>query len=177
MTKTLTKEDLAVALNGCEYRDGFPPELLQAATENNLVIIHGSSDDLVELCGAITEELGIDTVVRLTRKGVPESDCDNEKCPHHRRRMEAALKRGEVREIKVFWGGESGNKTMDAAKYAELGKPTWCFETEMPHSVFSMYDTYGGDREYFCRGLVIDLDQWFSLNYTALMMNSGGWES
>ena len=173
MQKTLTKEDLAAKLNGIEYRDSIPEELLETAKKNKLVILHGASDDLVELLGAITEEHGIDSVIRLSRNGVPESDCVDENCPYHRRWLKAALKRGEVREIRIFWGGESGNETMDAAKYAELGKPTWCFETEMAHSTFDMFDTYGEDREFFCRGIVIDLDEWFSLNYTQIVMNGG----
>ena len=174
MQKTLTKEELAAKLDGIEYRNSIPTELLEAAKKNKLVILHGSSDDLVELLGAITEEHGIDSVIRLTRNGVPESDCaEGEDCPFFQKWLKAALKRGEVREIRIFWGGESGNKTMDAEKYAELGKPTWCFETEMPHSTFDIFDTYGDDREYFCRGIVIDLDEWFSLNYTQIVMNGG----
>ena len=173
MKKTLTKEQLAAQLDGIEYRDSISEEIWEAAKQNNLVIVHGASDDLIELIGAITEELGIDPVIRLTKKGVPESDCEDENCPYFQRWMTTALKRGEVREVRVFWGGESGNKTMDAAKYAELGKPTWCFETEMPHACFDMFDTYGDDREFFCRGIVIDLDEWFSLNYTQIVMNGG----
>lgn len=170
MQKNLTKEQLAAQLDGIEYRDSISEEICEAAKQNNLVIFHGASDDLVELIGAITEELGIDSVIRLAREGVPESDCEDENCPYFQRWMTNALKRGTVREVRVFWGGESGNETMDAAKYAELGKPTWCFETEMPHSTFDMFDTYGNEREYFCRGIVIDLDEWFSLNYTQMVM-------
>lgn len=178
MQKTLTKEELAEKLDGCEYRGGMPNEIIEAAKENNLVFIHGASDDLIEFRGALTEEIGITSVIPLNRGGVPESDCDNQLCPYFKQWLDRALKRGEVKQIKVFWGGECGTTEMDAAKYAELGKPTWCFETNMPHSTFRMFDTCGGDKEYFCRGIVIDLDEAFpSRNYTQIVMEQGGWET
>ncbi len=178
MQKTLTKEQLAAQLDGCEYRNGIPDELIQAAKENKLVIVTGESDDLVEFRGAINEEVGATVSVLLSRKGIPESDCDEgDKCTYYQRWLKTALKCGEVREIRIFWGGECGHETMDAAKYAELGKPTWCFETSLPHAIFAMYDTYGDDKEYFCRGIVLDLDEIFSRNYTAIVMEQGGHES
>lgn len=178
MQKTLTKEQLAAQLDGCEYRGGMANEIVQAAKDNKLVIIHGASDDLIELRGAFMEEIGASHVLQLSRKGVPDSDCDEgNECPYYKRWLKKALHCGEVKEIKVFWGGECGDETMDAAKYAALGKPSWCFETGLPHAVFSMYDTYEDDREYFCRGIVIDLDEIFPVNYTTMMMNQGGCES
>jgi len=173
MQKNLTKEELATMLDGCEYRGGVADEIIEAAKENNLVIIHGASDDLVELRGAIRDEVGAGATLLLTRKGVPESDCE-EGCPYYQRWLKTAVKRGEVREIRVHFGGE----TMDQAKYAVLGKPTWCFETTMPHAVFKMYETEGNEREYFCRGIVIDLgDVWPQRNYAQIVMEQGGHES
>ena len=178
MQKTLTKEQLAEKLDGIEYRAAVPKEIIEAAKENKLVIVHGASDDLIELCGALNEEIGIMSVIPLNRGGVPESDCDNQLCPYFKRQLEREIKQGIIKQIKVFWGGECGCTEMDAAKYAELGKPTWCFETNMPHSVFRMYDTCGGDREFFCLGIVLDLDEAFPRrNYTQLVMEQGGWET
>jgi len=172
MQKILTKEELAARLNGCEYRSGMSNEIVQAAKENNLVIIHGASDDLIELRGVILDEVGASSILRLSRKGVPESDCnEGEDCKYYQRWLKAALKDGTVREIKVFWCGECGNETIDAAEYAAIGKPTWCFRTTMPHAVFSMYDTYENDREYFCRGIVVDLNEiWSPRSYESQVM-------
>lgn len=56
--KAVTKEQLAARLDGLEYGVGFPIDFRRAAEENNLVIISGASDDLVELDGAIPDERG-----------------------------------------------------------------------------------------------------------------------
>lgn len=162
MKKMLTKEDLAAQLDGCEYRNGIPTAIGQAAKKNNLLIITGASDDLIELHGAIHEEVGITDILLLTRNGIPESDCKaGEDCCYHRRWLKAALKSGEAKTINIFWGGESGRETMEPEKYAALGEPTWCFETTMPYAGFSIFDTDGVDREFFCRGIVIDLSTVF----------------
>ena len=177
MQKNITKEELAAKLNGRSYRNEITPEEELLAKENHLVMIFGASDDLVELRGAINEELGT-SVIRLTHKGILESDCDEgEDCPYFQRRLAAARNTGEVREIKSQWGGEG----IDALAYAMLGKPTWCFDCEQldnKFATFDIFDEYDGDREYFCRGIVIDLDQiWPSRNYTQLVMEEGGHES
>ena len=75
MQQKITKEELAVKLDGIEYGDGIPDDIVEAAKESKLVIIHGSSDDLIEIHGAISDEVGADTFLMLTRKGVPQSDC------------------------------------------------------------------------------------------------------
>lgn len=172
MKKTLTKEQLAAQLDGCEYRNGIPDEIIQTAKENNLVIVTGASDDLLELYGAITEEVGATDILLLTRKGIPESDCKaDEECAFYQRWLNAALKSGEAKTIRIFWGGESGRETMNPEKYAVFGKPTWCFETTMPHSTFDIFDTDGNDREYFCRGVVLDLSEVFpSRSYEQMVM-------
>ena len=54
----MTKEELAALINGREYRDEVTPEIIQNAKENNLVIVFGASDDLMELRGAIDDEIG-----------------------------------------------------------------------------------------------------------------------
>ncbi len=75
------------------------------------------------------------------------------------------------------WGGESWHEDIVPKEYDEMNGPTWCFETTMPHAVFSMYDTQGGDREFYCRGIVLDLDEvWPRMNYTATVMEQGGIE-
>ena len=160
MEKTLTKEQLAAKLNGRSYRSEITPEEERLAKENRLVVVFGASDDLVELRGAINDELGL-SAFYLTRIGVFESDCDEgEDCPYYQRRLTAALKTGEVLAITPRWGGEE----MDKLAYAAMGKPTWCFESKQlddKFAAFDIFDEYDGDREYFCRGIVIDLDEVF----------------
>ena len=170
MTKTLTKEQLAAKLNGRSYRNEITPEEEQLAKENHLVVIMGASDDLVELHGAIHDELGMGTFY-LTRQDVFESDCDEgEDCPYYQRRLTAALKTGEVLKIEPCWGGEG----MDKHAYAAMAKPTWCFESKqlcVKYATFDIFDEYDGDREYFCRGIVIDLDEiWPPRSYESYVM-------
>ena len=56
--KTMTKEQLAELLNGNEYRDEMTKEQEQAAKQNNLLVLFGASDDLLEMRGAIRDEVG-----------------------------------------------------------------------------------------------------------------------
>ena len=158
--KKITKEELASRLNGRSYRNEITPEEERLAKDNHLVVVFGASDDLVELRGAIHDELGMGSFY-LTRNGVFESDCnEGDACPYYRRRLTAALQVGEVLAITPRWGGEE----MDKHTYAAMGKPTWCFESEQLEdnfAAFDVFDEYDGDREYFCRGIVIDLNEVF----------------
>jgi len=160
-TKTLTKEQLAAKLNGCEDPDQLK-DCIIAATDNNLVIVFGGSDDLVEFRGAIYDEVGAYNggIVHLTRKGFPESNCNEGKdCPYYQQWLKSALQTGEVRQIKAFWEGECKNEKMNETKFAEIGKPTWCYETDMPHATFSMYEAEDDERYFYCLGFVIDIDE------------------
>jgi hypothetical protein len=170
----ISKEQLAAMLDGCEYHDGIADEIVQSAKDNNLVIIHGASDDLVELKGAIDDEDDAYSLLHISRHGIPKNECDCD-CVYFKRWLDATIQRGEVREIKAFWCGEHNNETMDEAKYAAIGEPTWCYETTMPHAVFKMFHSEGyGGREYYCRGIVIDLDEvWPRRTYAQIVMEQG----
>ena len=45
-------------LNGRSYRNEITSSEEKLAKENNLVVVYGASDDLVELAGAMSEEFG-----------------------------------------------------------------------------------------------------------------------
>ena len=183
MKKTLTKEELAARLDGMEYRNSIPKDLLEAAKKNNLVIIHGASDDIVSFSGAITDEdyASDGGVIHFSRKGIPKNDCDNDECPYYAAWLKRAIVSGEVREIKIFWCGQCQNETMDSLAYNMLGKPTWCYDCENiagQFVTFDMFDTDGDEREYYCRCVVIDLDEiWPVRYYTQSVMEQGGFES
>jgi len=185
MEKTLTKEQLAAMLNGRRYRDEITEKEEKLAKENNLVVLFGASDDLIELRGAIDEEIGAESVIRLSRKGIPESDCrEGDSCPYFATWLQTALKRREVLEIQIFWGGDLYNTydgSLDENEYEALGKPTWCFGCKNLNgnfATFDIFDEYENDPEFFCRGVVIDLDEIFpQRNYVQAVMEQGGWES
>lgn len=174
--KTMTKEELAAQLNGCERRDGFSKELLKTAQENKLVIIYGGSDDLVCFAGAISDEAGADNggTIFLSKQGVPESDCASDECPYYKKWLKLALETGKVKKIDVYWCGRCQNEKMDSLAYAMLGKPTWCYDCESlkeKFSTFDIFDTECGEREYYCRAVVLDLDElWPYPSYEQLVM-------
>ena len=172
MKKNITKEELADMLDGGEYYEigDEIDKIIEAAKKNNLVIIHGTHCNRLELHGAICDEVRAGSVLRLTRKGVHEGNDCGDDCLYYRQWLKDASKRGEIRKIRVFRHGVSGRKTMERSKYAALGMPKWCFETSMSHAEFSIYDTdddrRDNRREYFCHGIVIDLNEVFGLPAT-----------
>ena len=161
MSKTLTKEQLAAELDKWEYGEFIPKATIQAAKENNLVIVFGRSDDVVTFEGAICDEDGAYNggITYLSREGIPENECIEECCPYYERQIKSAIKSGEVQLLEVYWCGQCEDKKMDEEEYASLGKPTWCYKTTMPHAVFSVYETEDDEQGYYCRGIVIDLDE------------------
>ncbi len=52
----MTKEELAVMLDGRQYLKETTPQIEQLARDNNLLIVYGESDDLCEFRGAIDDE-------------------------------------------------------------------------------------------------------------------------
>ena len=172
----MTKEELAAELNGRERRDDFPRELLQAAKESNLLIIYGSSDDLVCFAGAITDEDDACNggTIHLSKKGIPKSDCEDENCPYYAAWLKKSIKSGGVRKIDVYWCGWCGDKEMDSLAYGMLDKPTWCYDCESLNgkfATFDIFDSEGNEREYYCRAVVIDLREvWPPLSYEQLVM-------
>jgi len=56
MSKTLTKKQLAAELDKWEYGNRIPKETIQAAMENNLVIVYNRGYDLMLFRGAICDD-------------------------------------------------------------------------------------------------------------------------
>lgn len=54
--KTMTKERLAMLLDGNEYLEEMTREQERIAAENNLLVLFCQSDDLLEMRGAIHDE-------------------------------------------------------------------------------------------------------------------------
>lgn len=50
-------KDLAAKLNGVQYAvNPIPSKFVHQAKEQGIIIVHGASDDLIELCGAYNGE-------------------------------------------------------------------------------------------------------------------------
>lgn len=82
--KTITKEQFAELLNGNEYRDEMTKEQECIAKENNLLVVFGASDDLLEVRGAISDEYGAydGGEFLLVKKGEMYADNEDENTYH-----------------------------------------------------------------------------------------------
>lgn len=135
----MTAKELAIALTGREVGMEIMPGEERDAKDAGLVVVYGYSDDNVELCGAINDEVGAynGTTVYITPAGVlQEPDCDRDDCPYFAREREKA------KTIKAVWHG-----------YDE-GAPCWTFETDIPHETFTVME----DGEPFCVGIVFSME-------------------
>ena len=132
----MTAKELAIALTGREVGMEIMPGEERDAKDAGLVVVYGYSDDNVELCGAINDEVGAysGTTVYLTPDGVlQEPDCGQDDCPYFAREREKA------KTIKAVWHDKGG--------------PCWTFETDIPHETFTVME----DGEPFCVGIVFSM--------------------
>ena len=126
----------AALLEGREYRQEISKEERALAKENNIVIVFGASDDLMEFMGAIDDELGCynggDTYIN--RYGIIENKCPDDDCPYFYREQREGIK------IKAIWSHDGYS---------------WVYETKIPHETFNIME----DGNTYCRGIVFSLDQ------------------
>lgn len=134
----MTREQLAMKLDGREYGKEITKEEAKEAKKHGLVVVYGYSDDNVELEGAIKDEIGAydGTKIKLTRKGILKNECDNDDCPHFEKILEA----GNFVTLEAVWGEEDG--------------PAWTYKFPLPHSKFEIME----DGDVFCEGIVFDLN-------------------
>ncbi len=133
----MTAKELAEQLNGRDTGEEMEWGEAQDAKAAGLVVMYGYSDDNVELCGAINDEVGAynGTTVYLTLDGVlQEPDCGQDYCPYFAREREKA------KTVKAVWHDD--------------GNPCWTFETDILHETFNIYE----DGELFCVGIVFSAD-------------------
>ena len=107
-------KEFAKSNSGKEY--GYPQfakEEIETAKENGFVIVYGASDDLMELEGAIYDEVGCydGGVVRINENGV--SGCKDDKY------------------IEALWCKNVDDTKSDIA---------WQYNTDIPHEPFMIYE-------------------------------------
>lgn len=133
-------EAIAKTLMNVEYCN-IPPAIVKLAEENNIVIAYGASADLLELEGAITDEVGAygGVTYYLSANGSIKNECSNENCPYH----EAIIQNAYSIEL-----------------IPHLGHPLkWHFETSIPHHVFPMLRYNSTDPTIiYCMGIVFSLE-------------------
>jgi len=137
-TGMMTRDAAAAFLNGSEYADVGTPSHLRAMKAAGLVAVYGLSNDLIELRGAIDEEVEAlrGGVVSILPDGIIDGSCTQDHCPYRER-----LVRGASTVTGVF--------DDDAAQ-----GHVWRFETDLPHTTFETLD----NGEPFCLGVVVSLE-------------------
>lgn len=139
-----TAQAFAARLNGREYLHEITGAEEAEAKSAGLVVVFGASDDLVELRGAIHDEIGAydGTTFRVCPEGllprwpdeIEEGWSESEAADYFRRKALG------VREIAAEWAPSEPNCS-------------WAYRTEIPHATFDVME----DGELYCRGIVFSL--------------------
>ncbi|MCW3783588.1 hypothetical protein [Defluviimonas salinarum] len=127
----MTPQDAATALDGNQYREEGSCELFREMRAAGLVAVFGASDDLVELRGAIDDELGRGPVL-LGPEGLIINRCDDDRCPHFRETAKSAV---TIRPVFHSRGSADG---------------CWTYETDLPVATYRILE----DDVPYCRGIV-----------------------
>ena len=128
MSKTMTKEELAARIDGCEYGRELTDAEIALAKESGLVVVYECSDDLIEFDGAIEQELDVyrgDTV-HVCEHGAATED------------MMEQPPDGRMQEIEAVWCPPEGG--------------SWAYRTKIPHATFKVMMA----GELYCTGIVCD---------------------
>jgi len=126
----MNKKELAQIIDGREFGYDFLFDVREEAKENDLVIVSGASDDLMEFDGAIDDEGGCfrGGKVFFDRTGVSPDGSEL------------------ANSIEAFWCDKSAlDKNGNII--------TWTYKTSIPHETFMIYE----NGEPHLRGIVFDL--------------------
>jgi hypothetical protein len=132
----MTAKELAKKLNGNEYDKEISIELEQEARRNELVVVFGWSDDNMEFCGAVCDEIPCYSggIAYIGDGGkLLKNECDNDECPYFELEKQTSLR------IEAIWDQEGYS---------------WIYKTDIPHETFDIYE----DGEKYCRGIVFSLE-------------------
>ncbi len=126
-------KEIAKIIDGRQHGKETTSEIEQIAKENNIVIVFGCSDDLMEFRGAINDEVGCydGGEAYITEIGIFGGECD---CKYQQ------SARAECKKIEAEW--------CKTEEYA------WTYKTDIPHECFV---TIEEDAPY-CRGIVFSLN-------------------
>ncbi|QUT07948.1 hypothetical protein KFK14_11470 [Sphingobium phenoxybenzoativorans] len=133
--KVLTAKIAAEALNGRQYRKECPKEFAKELKAAGLVAVFGASDDLMEIRGAVTDEVDcyMGGTAYFTDSGLYQRQCDSDQCPHEKNRL------GYATKVEALWCEEEGY--------------SWAYRTVIPHETFEILE----DDAKYCRGIVFAL--------------------
>lgn len=125
----MTPQEAALALDGVEYVHPLEAKIKAMRPDlesSGLVVCYGASDDLLEFCGAIDDEVGAweGTTVHVDSLGLLKSECrEGADCPYFQKTLENAA------TITAVWGPEGIE-----------GDPSWLVKTAIPHEQFKIME-------------------------------------
>lgn len=131
----MTLKEFAKKLNGHEYNwPQFTKEELATAKENGFIIVHGASDDLMEIDGAINDEGDCfdGGTLKLNIADGKFVDSDEEES-------------FDVVAIEALWCKDHDD---------EMNIIPWTYATSVPHEKFMIYE----DGKPYCQGIVFQND-------------------
>jgi hypothetical protein len=125
----MTARELAIQIDGRQYRHEMTKEIVQLAKDNNLVIVYGASDDLMEMRGEIDDEF----------------DCWNggKFCVNKSKdKLRVSKSPGKTNYIEAVWCSD------------EFEGISWTYKTDIPHATFDIME----DGEKYCIGIVFSIN-------------------
>jgi hypothetical protein len=133
----MTKEELAIRLNGREYMNEITKEEENIAKASGLVVCFGASDDNLEFRGAIDDETGAwhGTEAYITSGGLLKNECKDEDCLYFEKIREATKA-----IVSAIW---------DKDGYS------WVIDSNLPYTPFDIME----DGMKYCRGIIINLKE------------------
>lgn len=143
----MNAKEWAAKLNGREYTEEITVAEEAGARSDNVLIVFGQSDDLMEFRGAIDDETGAweGQTVKITPEGVLFSEEENNET-HEWNRVQISC----MPKIMAIWCP----KGEDGKEYA-----SWLIDSKVPHESFDIME----DGKLYCRGAVFamaDLEAW-----------------
>jgi len=142
----MNTEQFAELLNGRQYRDEITEELEKTAKDNGLLVLFGASDDLLELRGAVYDEVGVydggSAFITKKKGGLLGIINDNtlEDLQDLLDENDLDFVVPKVKAAEAHWCPSS----LDCS---------WLITTDFPHSTFDIME----EDDLYCRGVVIDI--------------------
>jgi len=147
-TAAQARSEIAERLDGVRYPD-IPRDVIEAARQKGVVILHGMSDDYVVLSGAFSDEAYGN--FRLTRKGLLTGLGAT---------LDSATDYNSVHgdeDLRPLEMVQAWKRNFDASAVirSDYGETGWVLGTDVPHSTFRIMD----DDDLHSLGLVIAVEE------------------
>lgn len=139
MSNSISISDFAKRLEGRQYTSEITEEEEILAKQNNLVVVFGASDDLMELRGSIDDEFdcynGGSVFIDSDGTIIPQEECENcSSCKWH------IAAKSKAHKLSAHW--------------CEGDVASWEYDIDVPFEPFSIME----DEEVYCIGIVFSLD-------------------